>query len=100
LCFVQGRFPVPPNPSRPIAPLSSRYGEGVCAQGHVSPLAGLQLFTLGKLEWHQQHTVEAVRALTAARPVLEATHGRDTALVRELAMLLGQAQAELAELKG
>lgn len=74
-------------------------GAGGALQGHVSPLLGLQLYTLGKLQWHQRDTAAAVRALAQARPVLEATHGADSPLVRELSMLLAEAQAELAELR-
>jgi hypothetical protein len=74
-------------------------GAGAASQGHVSPLLGLQLYTLGKLQWHQRHTAAAVQALAEARSVLEATHGSDSQLVRELGMLLAEAQAELGELR-
>ena len=60
------------------------------------PITGLQHAMVGKLHWYLQNTREAVRPLEKAIKVLSITHGGGHPLVKELANMLHEAEAELA----
>eukprot|EP00899_Mesostigma_viride_P022154 jgi/Mesvir1/3122/Mv05562-RA.1 len=64
-----------------------------------SPLLGLQLYMLGKLEWFLENADAAISALSEARAMLEVTHGASHPLLKELNGLANEAAAEAAYMK-
>jgi len=58
------------------------------------PLLGLQYFIKGKMDWYLQHTKNALVWLRKALKVLQITHGMQHTMVKELLLLLQEAQAE------
>ncbi|KAJ4456525.1 putative histone-lysine N-methyltransferase ASHR1 [Paratrimastix pyriformis] len=62
------------------------------AYPHKHPVLGLQLFTLGKLEWFACRARPALSAFVEAREILAITHGSESPLVQELCGHIQQAE--------